>query len=190
MLAHILRRVGFDVIVADNGVQALERFQDQQPVFVWMDRRMPLMDGLEATRRIRLLPHGQQVKIAAVTASSLREDDAELRSSGFDAVVHKPFAPEHIYDCMERLLGLELIRATPAQTHSSLPVIEPAALAALPAALRQELSAALLLLDQQRILDVIARIAQVDATLAAALQEGVTHYHYLHISRQLQAPHD
>jgi CheY-like chemotaxis protein len=75
-----------------------------------MDRRMPVMDGLEAARRIRALPEGDQVKIAAVTASSLKEEDEEIMGAGFDAIVHKPFRPEQIFDCMEELLELRFIR--------------------------------------------------------------------------------
>jgi len=71
LLTKLMEDVGFPVKVAENGEQALGLFQSWQPHLIWMDRRMPVMDGVEATRRIRELPGGKEVKIVAVTASPL-----------------------------------------------------------------------------------------------------------------------
>ena len=122
LLNQLLAGVGYAVREAENGAEAVARFRDWQPHFIWMDRRMPVMDGLEATRQIRALPGGDAVTIAAVTASSFKQDDAVLLEAGFDAIVHKPFRPEEIHECMETLLGVKLVRAAPAA------VEEPAAI--------------------------------------------------------------
>jgi PAS domain S-box-containing protein len=110
LLLRLLEGAGFDVRAAENGAEAVEQFASWQPHFIWMDRRMPEMDGMEATRRIRALHGGEAVKIAAVTASTFKEEDMELTAAGFDAVVHKPFRSEQIFECMEELLGLHFVR--------------------------------------------------------------------------------
>jgi len=111
LLVRLLERVGFEVRTAENGAEALEQFASWQPHFIWMDRRMPVLDGVEAARRMRSLPGGDAVKIAAVTASTFQDEDAELVAAGFDAIVHKPFRLEQIVECMERLSGLRFVRA-------------------------------------------------------------------------------
>ena len=68
---------------------------------------MPVMNGLEATKRIRKLPGGSNVKIVAVTASAFAEQEQELREAGIDDYVRKPFRLEKIYHCLERQLGLK-----------------------------------------------------------------------------------
>jgi PAS domain S-box-containing protein len=63
-----------------------------------MDRRMPVMDGLEATRRIRALEGGQAVKIVALTASVFAEQRGEMLAAGMDDILHKPFRPTEIFE--------------------------------------------------------------------------------------------
>lgn len=111
LMRRLLGDVGFEVRVAENGAEAVEQFRNWGPHFIWMDRRMPVMDGIEAARRIRALPSGKAVKIAAVTASTFQEEDAELAAAGFDGIVHKPFRSEQVFECMERLLELRFVRA-------------------------------------------------------------------------------
>jgi CheY-like chemotaxis protein len=105
----LLESVGFQVQLAVNGAEAVQQFMAWHPHFIWMDRRMPVMDGLEATRHIRALPNGDQVKIAAITASSFKEEDAQMSETGFDAVVHKPYRANEIYDIMGKQLGIKYI---------------------------------------------------------------------------------
>ncbi len=187
LLVYLLEDVGFDVRLAENGAEAVEQFQSWRPHLIWMDRRMPVMDGVEATRRIRALPGSEAVKITAVTASSFREEDEELMAAGFDAIVHKPFRSEQIFECMERLLGLRFERAQVADEPTPLSNLSQAAMAALPAILRQELAQALVILDGERIMAVVDKIAQTDTELATALRERVQNYDYPPILALLQA---
>jgi CheY-like chemotaxis protein len=71
VLERLLANPGFRVRVAENGAQGVKEFREWRPQFIWMDLRMPVMDGVEATRRIRACEGGHEVKIAAVTASVL-----------------------------------------------------------------------------------------------------------------------
>lgn len=93
LLTQLMQRVGFTAKVADNGEQAVKLFQSWQPHLIWMDRRMSGMDGLDATKLIRTLPGGKEVKIVAVTASAFVEERAELLAAGMDDFVRKPYPP-------------------------------------------------------------------------------------------------
>jgi CheY-like chemotaxis protein len=96
LLAKLLQSAGFQVKVADNGAKGIEIFQDWQPDFIWMDRRMPVMNGLEAMLRIRKLPGGDKVKIVTITASAFTEQRKELLSAGMDDYIRKPYRAAEI----------------------------------------------------------------------------------------------
>jgi PAS domain S-box-containing protein len=188
LLGSLLENVGFVVRLAQSGAEAVVQFSTWKPHFIWMDKRMPVMDGVEATHRIRALPGGAAVKIVAVTADIFMESAAGLTAAGFDAIVRKPFRSEQIFECMEQLLELRLVRARePTAPTTPLPELSPTALAALPASLRQDLANALLILDADRIMEVIAEIAGADPELGDALRERAQNYDYTAILALLQA---
>lgn len=186
LLRRLLESAGFEVRLAENGGEAVRQFSDWQPDFIWMDRRMPGMDGLEAARRIRALPGGKAVKIAVVTASSVNQANLDLAAGGFDAVVHKPFSPERIYACMERLLGLRLQWAE-AETAAAAFAPQPGDLAVLPLSWRQDFADAIITLDKKRILSVVERIEKTAPDLAAALRTQVSKYDYDGLARLVRA---
>jgi PAS domain S-box-containing protein len=183
LLTRLLQGVGFDVRLAENGVQGVAAFQDWQPDFIWMDRHMPVMDGVQATQKIRALEGGGAVKIAAVTASTFREEDAELAAAGFDGIVHKPYRAEQIFSCMERLLGVQFIRAAEHAEHAG-PAAAPAnagppSLSALPEALRAKLKEALIMMEPQSIQAGIDAIGKDFPDIAAALREQAQRHAYI-----------
>lgn len=185
LLQRLLESAGFEVLLAENGAVAVQQFSCWQPHFIWMDRRMPGGDGLEATRRIRALPDGKTVKIAAVTASTFSEENLELSAAGFDAIVNKPFRPEQIFDCMERLLDLQFVR-TEAKHADSTIELDPTALASLPRSLQQDFASAIITLDRRRILNVVDQIEKTSPSLAAALRIRIRQYDYDGISKLIQ----
>ena len=189
LLQRLLESVGFQVLLAENGAEGVEQFIRYQPNLILMDRRMSVMDGIEATRRIREIPGGDQVKIVAVTASTFKENDAELLTAGFDDIVHKPYRPNQIFDCIEKVLGVQFVRAeikTKAE-HVVVPELDAAAFATLPVSLCEELAQVLLILDGERILEVIDRIAQTEPELAQALSARAKRYDYAPILNLMQA---
>jgi signal transduction histidine kinase/CheY-like chemotaxis protein len=187
LLSHLLQNVGFQVRLAENGAEGVAVFQEWLPHFIWMDQRMPVLDGAAATQRIRQLPGGQAVKIAAVTASVFEEQRQAILATGTDDVVRKPYKPEEIYNCMAKHLGVQYVyrqEAAPAGVDGAL---APARLAALPADLRGELEQALIGLEEERIQAAIQRIALQDAPLARVLEQYAGSYNYTPLLRALQA---
>jgi CheY-like chemotaxis protein len=89
-----LRLLGCEVEAAGNGLEALERFQHRKFDAIFMDMQMPVMDGVEATRRIRNLPEGRDVPIIALTANALEADRQRCVSAGMTGFVAKPYRKE------------------------------------------------------------------------------------------------
>jgi two-component system, sensor histidine kinase and response regulator len=97
MMRLILVRDGHDVQVVANGLEALDAVKEQRFDVVFMDLQMPLMDGFEASRRIREWEKGnQRTYIVALTASYMPEEGQRLFEAGIDNYISKPFEVEHI----------------------------------------------------------------------------------------------
>jgi signal transduction histidine kinase/CheY-like chemotaxis protein len=187
LLTRLLEGVGLRVKSAVNGREGVRLFQEWKPHFIWMDRRMPVMDGLQATRAIRGLEGGRDVKIVAVTASALVEHKEEVMAADMDDLVRKPYRPEEIFDCMRRHLGIEYLygeRTGLPETDDGF--FKPAALEGLSSSLRQELSDALIRADQESISRIVIGINERDAALAHALGRLVENYDYMPILRVLE----
>jgi PAS domain S-box-containing protein len=109
LLQRLLESVGFTVREAVNGEEAIQQFTDWQPQLICMDMRMPVMDGYEATRRIRELPGGTEVRILALTASAFKEQEIQILAAGCNAVLHKPFNEPEMFMAMAEQLGLHYV---------------------------------------------------------------------------------
>ena len=111
MLADLLRPLGFETLEAADGKQALDVLQGSGGVdLVFMDQAMPVMDGMEATRRIRTLPGGDKLPVIALSAHASNVDRDDALGAGADAFVSKPFARDVLLGQVGRLLKLEWVR--------------------------------------------------------------------------------
>ncbi len=188
LLQRLLQGAGFQVRLAENGEEAVAGFQGWRPHFIWMDRRMPVMDGLEATRRIRALPGGREVKIAAVTASVFREQRDELLHAGLDDFVCKPYRPEEVFACLQRHLGVRYRYAkASAPEAGEAAEVTPAMVQGLSAEVRAELVDAASTLDATRVERLVRDIAQHDAALSRILARWAANFDYPAILRALEA---
>jgi len=179
LLKSLLEVVGFFVLEAKNGKEALAAFKKESPDFVWMDMRMPIMDGYAAVRQIRQCSGGDTIPIIAITASAFREQREEILAAGCDDMVFKPFQAHEIFEAMGRLLDIEYIyapksEAAPARVRKV--ELTAAMLADLPDELLQELQETTLALNREAALEVIARIADQAPEVAAGLKELVDNY--------------
>lgn len=106
LLLKLLRSVGFDVRAAENGQEALQVWQDWQPQLIWMDMRMPVLDGYAATRQIKAEPQGSNTIVIALTASAFEEQRQAILAIGCDDFVRKPFQEAEILSKMGEHLGV------------------------------------------------------------------------------------
>ncbi len=179
LLVSMLTGVGLQVQEAENGQEAINQFEQWQPHLIWMDMRMPIMDGYEATEKIRRLPNGNAVKIIAITASAFREQHNNIIKSGCDAVVHKPFQISEIFTTLTKVLGVKFIyNDMPISTTSPSLETTVTSLRKLPLALRQQLREAALALDTEEIDMVINEISRLAPDIAVNLHELASCYQF------------
>ncbi|MBT5872216.1 MAG: response regulator [Candidatus Latescibacteria bacterium] len=120
VLYQLLNDIGCEVQLAVNGLEALEAVRTERPDIVLMDIRMPVMDGLEAARRIIKEYGSGSIKLVAVTASAFAHNRQEYLNAGFDAFLSKPFKMVEIYNCIITLLGVEYVYDTGEDTPTGL----------------------------------------------------------------------
>ncbi|MEG4804159.1 AAA family ATPase [Microcoleus sp. ARI1-B5] len=109
LLVKIITSIGFEVQEANNGQDAIEIWNSYSPHLIWMDMRMPIMDGYEATKRIKATTKGQATAVIAITASALEEEKTMILSTGCDDLVRKPFPEQTIFHIMAKHLGLSYV---------------------------------------------------------------------------------
>jgi CheY-like chemotaxis protein len=188
LLSNLLISVGFEIREAENGEEAIELFHQWQPHFIWMDIRMPVMDGYEATAKIRTLPGGGAVKIVAITASVFNEQRQDILAAGCDDVVNKPYKDYEIFQTMARLLDIEYLYEDTGEEATQKEEINLSSemLAELPPELLQELRETTLALNREAALEVIAHIADQAPEVAAGLKELVDNYQMVELHDLLE----
>ena len=107
ILIHRLRKLGrFDIREAANGQQAIDAVHADPPDLIFMDDRMPVMHGWEATKRIREMDGGDGVRIIALTAQAMAGDEQKALAIGCDDYLAKPVVdPDLVRQKLERLIG-------------------------------------------------------------------------------------
>jgi two-component system sensor histidine kinase/response regulator len=109
LLVKLLGDIGFDVREASNGQEAIAVWESWQPHLIWMDMRMPVMDGYTATKRIKSTLQGQATVIIALTASAFEEDRHLVLSAGCDDFLRKPFREEVLWEKISHHLGVRYL---------------------------------------------------------------------------------
>ncbi len=111
-LVHlILQRSGFQVDVADNGEEALQKLKGRSYALVLMDMQMPVLDGYEATRRIRADERLRDLPVVALTAHAMRGDKEKCLAAGCDEFLTKPVSIENLLATIERMTGCKARKA-------------------------------------------------------------------------------
>jgi signal transduction histidine kinase/DNA-binding NarL/FixJ family response regulator len=181
LLVKLLNTVGFYVKEATNGKEAVDIFNQWRPNFIWMDIRMPLMDGLVATRHIKKTEAGKSTIVVALTAHALEEEKNHIMAAGCDDFVRKPFREEKIFEIMEKYLGVKYVyekkeeavpvTVLPSAQYATAPtaLVNAGQLADLPKNLQSELEESLIRIDREAVQGAIAKIATHNPALADAL---------------------
>lgn len=182
LLIKLLAPLGVEWQEATNGAEAVERWQTFQPHLIWMDIRMPVMDGYEATRQIR---NGEKqsstaipTKIIGITAGVYAEERETVLQAGCDDFLQKPFRQADFFQLMGQHLGVRFVYNEPVNRvgqPDDLPQLK-SRLQQLPAEWLKELHQAAGLLDFERLMLLTDQIAETEPEVANLLVEMINQF--------------
>ncbi|MDY6937379.1 MAG: response regulator [Cyanobacteriota bacterium] len=186
LLVKLLQPVGFELREACDGLEAIEVWKDWKPDFIWMDVRMPVMDGCEAARQIRAREKQQgkkntpdRTKIVALSASVLGDERQRVISAGCDDFARKPFSEQTVFEMMAQHLGVRYLYEeedpTPAETSMGDRSLAELALVMSPDWFSQ-LRQAAVEIDDEQIFDLLQQIPTEQAPLAKTIEDWVTSF--------------
>ncbi len=189
-LIKLLRSVGFSVRGGDNGEAAIQTWEEWSPRLILMDVHMPLMDGLEATRKIKADSRGKETIIVVLTASAMDDDRRAADQSGADDFLSKPCREEELLEKIRTLLDIafdyeDLSDADPKPLGGVAAL--SAALSQLPLELVEQLQKATSMGNKKLLDKLIHKVPEAgDAESARALQDLADKYDYDAITRLLE----
>lgn len=180
LLARLLQSVGFSVREAVNGAEGVEIWEQWQPHVIWMDMRMPVMDGYEATKQINARDVQQKTVIIALTASAFEEQRKIVLSLGCKDFVRKPYQQSLIFEKLEEHLHVRFayedsaeFETQPEEEHANQPTNSNMAdvLSDVPVTLVAELYEAAAQADIDMVFQHIETLRQYSAELADQLED-------------------
>jgi len=182
LLVKLLSPLGFELKEASNGQEAVEIAHDWEPHLIWMDMRMPVMDGYDATKIIKHTLKGQAIAIIALTASILDERRAVILSEGCDDFLRKPFREEEIFQVMAKHLGVRYIYEDNQEDFSLKPGIEEVmtqeAFKALPPQVVNSLAQAIEIADLELVETILKEVETRNGNLAQAIRNCLDNFEY------------
>ncbi len=181
LLVKLLEPVGFDVLTASDGQEVLDLYLSHAPDLIFMDMRMPIMDGYEATRRIKATDQGKNTPVIAVTASAFEHERAQILACGCDDFVRKPVNTLEIFEKISLYLSVEFIYK--GQTGELLPlapaeILNPGDLASLASEDLSRLNHAAMAANADEALAVIEKLRADHPALAGELSRLVNSFRF------------
>jgi signal transduction histidine kinase/FixJ family two-component response regulator len=183
LLTKLLRPMGFEVKEASNGQEAIAIWDTWEPHLIWMDMRMPVMDGYEATKYIKSTTKGNATAVIALTASVLEEEKAVVLSTGCDDFLRKPFNEQIIFDTLAKHLGVEYIYETNPNYENELDISAEITLTSdnfkiMPNKWLNQLYEASLEADKDLVLKLIGEISETETILVRSLTKLVRNFQF------------
>jgi signal transduction histidine kinase/DNA-binding response OmpR family regulator len=172
LLIKLLTPLGFEVKEASNGQEAIAIWDEWEPHLIWMDMRMPVMDGYEATKHIKSTTKGNATAVIALTASVLEEEKAIVLSAGCDDFLRKPFTERTIFDALSKHLGVQYIFAEtdpPVLEQELQSILASPQLTCMPQEWIAQLYEAALEANTNLVLELVTEIPVTETPLAQAL---------------------
>jgi len=194
LLTQLLKTVGFQVEEAVNGEEAVAICQTLEPDLIWMDLRMPVMDGFAAMQKIKAHPCSKNILIIALTANAGAQEREAILAAGFADLVIKPFKESTIFSKLAEHLGVQYIYETPTTTPladivetPTIPVLTAEALSALSETWLREMQLAAAQVDSELAMAQLELIMDAHPELAAPLIQLVQDFNFeeiLELTRQ------
>ena len=188
LLVKLLKPLGFEVREAQNGQEAVAAWSHIRPHLTLMDLRMPVMDGYEATRRIKEMDPA--TKIIALTASSLTEDRSMILAAGCDDFLLKPFAATEVVEMIGQQIGARFVYAEElaVETRPSppLPPLTSDDFADLPPQLLLNLEQTAVRMSITEVATLIDQVATHNNHLADALRHLANDFEFMKIAALIQ----
>ena len=181
VLVKLLAPLGFEVQEAANGQEAVALWSKFKPDLIWMDLRMPVLDGYEATRQIKASAQGRTTVIIALTASSFEEERDLVLDAGCDDFLRKPFRETEIFNLMQKYLDVKYVYEEGGgqnRKEESATALTPAMLRTLPPSLYVELQHAIQITDPIRVNDLLDPIHDQNPVLAEALSTLIKEFRF------------
>ncbi len=185
LLLKLLSPLGFEIKEASNGQEAIAIWEEWEPHLIFMDMRMPVMDGYDATKYIKSTTKGNATAVIALTASVLEEEKAIVLSAGCDDFLRKPFKEQVIFEALTKHLGVQYIYEKLADENlvndGSTLVILPADLAILRLMSdewRSQLSEAAIEGDSNRVMALIQAIPEKESTVIKILENFARQFEF------------
>jgi len=105
ILRDLLGTAGYQLVEAHDGAEGVAKATEHKPDLILMDIQMPVMDGYEATRRIKAYPALKEIPVIAVTSYALSGDEEKARAAGCDGYIAKPFSPRQMLAKVREVIG-------------------------------------------------------------------------------------
>lgn len=180
LLMKMLSPLGFEVFEATNGQEGVEIWESRDPHLILMDMRMPVMDGYEATKRIRDSVKGQSTVIIALTAFAFEEKKAVVMAAGCDDFIAKPFREEVLLEKISEHLGVCYLYES-LQVPSQEMLVEKRALISedfkvMPIEWNKQLYLAAATFNEEDVVALIEKIPEENTYLKLALQDLVYNF--------------
>ena len=186
LLRQMLSNIGFEVNEASNGQEAIDLWKSWQPHLIFMDMQMPVIDGYEATKKIKSYPEGEETIIIALTASVFEEEKILILSAGCNDFMRKPFYEGELFDKISYHLGVDFIYEDELETKKQDQAIStqepdnseltPADMDIMPESWQLQLYQAAEQVDNFRIYELIAEIPAEYTFIREKLTNLVKHF--------------
>jgi signal transduction histidine kinase/ActR/RegA family two-component response regulator len=185
LLCQLLRELGCQVREAEDGQQALDAVAEHPPAIIWMDAKMPVMDGLEATRRV--LAEHPEVVVLALSASISDVEREEFLAAGARAFLRKPYQEAEIFEAMQRHAGVRFAWSDAEPSPDQAGALVRGALRGLAPELRDRLKDAAVTGDADGIRAIVDALRPAHPELARSLDGALEQYAYEAILEALES---
>ncbi len=178
IMVQLLEPIGFQVKEAVNGKEAVDIWLRWHPHMIWMDIRMPVMNGYEATEQIKSYPQTSSTPIVALTAGTLEEERSLFQASGCDDFVGKPFSDSIIFDKIAQHLGIRYIYESTSNPTTRNFKLTSDVLRIMPDSWLTEVAEAATTLDRNLLTQLLKQIPPNHRDLQEALQRQVNNFDF------------